>query len=96
MLFLRLPLWPNGQSSCLNIQRSRVRFLALPHFLRSSGPENGSISIVRIIQGLLAAPLYMIEINGRGDPLRLPDSCRPYDGGDIFLRNIGSYKSQTG
>jgi hypothetical protein len=31
------PLWSSGQSSWLQIQRSRVRFTALPDFLRSSG-----------------------------------------------------------
>jgi hypothetical protein len=31
------PLWSSGQSSWLQIQRSRVRFPALPDFLRSSG-----------------------------------------------------------
>jgi hypothetical protein len=31
----RLPLWSSSQSFCLQIQRSRVRFPALPDFLRS-------------------------------------------------------------
>ena len=31
------PLWSSGQSFWLQIQRSRVRFPALPHFLSSSG-----------------------------------------------------------
>jgi hypothetical protein len=31
------PLWSSGQSSWLQIQRSRVQFLALPDFLTSSG-----------------------------------------------------------
>jgi hypothetical protein len=33
----RLPLWCNGASSWLHIQRFRVRFPALSEFLRSSG-----------------------------------------------------------
>jgi hypothetical protein len=33
----RPPLWSRGQSSRLQIQRSRVRLPALPDFLRSSG-----------------------------------------------------------
>jgi hypothetical protein len=37
------PLWSSGQSSWLQIQRSRVRFPALPDFLRSSGSRTGSI-----------------------------------------------------
>jgi hypothetical protein len=35
------PLWSSGQSSWLQIQRSRVRFPALPDFLRSSGSGTG-------------------------------------------------------
>jgi hypothetical protein len=37
-----LPLWSSGQSSWLQIQRPRVRFPALPDFLRSSGSRTGS------------------------------------------------------
>jgi hypothetical protein len=33
----RPPLWSNGQSSWLQIQRFRVSFKALPDFQRSSG-----------------------------------------------------------
>jgi hypothetical protein len=36
------PLWSSGQSSWLQIQRSRVWFPALPDFLRSSGSGTGS------------------------------------------------------
>jgi hypothetical protein len=36
------PLWSSGQSSWLLTQRSRVRFSALPDFLRSSGSGTGS------------------------------------------------------
>jgi len=39
---LRPPLWSNGQSFWLQIQRSRVRFPALPDFLSSSGSGTGS------------------------------------------------------
>jgi hypothetical protein len=35
-------LWSTGQSSWLQIQRSRVLFPALPDFLRSSGSGTGS------------------------------------------------------
>jgi hypothetical protein len=38
----RPPLWSSDQSSWLQIQRSRVRFPALPDFLRSSGSGTGS------------------------------------------------------
>jgi hypothetical protein len=41
-LDMRPPLWSSGQSSWLQIQRSRVRFPALPDFLRSSGSGTGS------------------------------------------------------
>jgi hypothetical protein len=36
------PLWFSGQSSSLHIQRSRVRFPALPDFMSSSGSGTGS------------------------------------------------------
>jgi hypothetical protein len=36
------PPWSSGQSSWLQILRSRVRFPALPDFLRSSGSGTGS------------------------------------------------------
>jgi hypothetical protein len=36
------PLWSSGQSSWLLTQKSRVRFPALPDFLRSSGSGTGS------------------------------------------------------
>jgi hypothetical protein len=35
------PLWSSGQSFWLRIQRSRIRFPALPHFLRSRGSGAG-------------------------------------------------------
>ena len=38
----RQPLWSSGQSFWLQIQRSRVRFPALPDFLSSSGSVTGS------------------------------------------------------
>ena len=37
------PLWSSGQSFWLQIQRSRVRFPALPDFLSNSGSGTGSI-----------------------------------------------------
>jgi hypothetical protein len=36
------PLWSSGQSSWLQFQRSRVRFLELQDFLTSSGSGTGS------------------------------------------------------
>jgi hypothetical protein len=36
------PLWSSGHSPWLQIQKSRVRFLALPDFLRSNGSGTGS------------------------------------------------------
>ena len=39
---LRPPLWSSGQSFWLQIQKSRVRFPALPDFLSSSGSGTGS------------------------------------------------------
>ena len=40
--YLIYPLWSSGQSLWLQIQRSRVRFTALPDFLSSSGSGTGS------------------------------------------------------
>ena len=40
--YVRPPLWSSGQSFWLQIQRSRVRFPALPDFLSSSGSGTGS------------------------------------------------------
>jgi hypothetical protein len=40
--FILTHLWSSGQSSWLQIQRSRVRFPALPNFLRNSGFGTGS------------------------------------------------------
>jgi hypothetical protein len=40
---LRPPLWSSGQTSWLQVQRSRVRLPALLHFLSSSGSGTGSI-----------------------------------------------------
>ena len=42
-----------GQSFWLQIQRSRVRFPALPDFLSSRGLERGPLSLVRSIEELL-------------------------------------------
>jgi hypothetical protein len=39
---VRPPLWSSGQSSLLQIQRFRVRFLAPTDFLRGSGSGTGS------------------------------------------------------
>ena len=41
-MFDRPPLWSGGQSFWLQIQRSRLRFPALPDFLTSSGSGTGS------------------------------------------------------
>ena len=41
-LFIIHILWSSGQSFWLQIQRSRVPFPALPHFLSSSGSGTGS------------------------------------------------------
>jgi hypothetical protein len=47
------PLWSTGQSSYLQIERSRVPFLVVTDFLRSSGSGMGSLSLVRITEELL-------------------------------------------
>jgi hypothetical protein len=61
-------LWSSGQTSWLQIHMSRVRFPALPNFLRGNGSERGPLSLVRITEELLerkvAAAVYKTEING--------------------------------
>jgi hypothetical protein len=47
------PLWSSGQSSWLRIQRPRVRFPALPHFLRGSGSRKRPLILVSTIEELL-------------------------------------------
>ena len=42
LLLVGPPLWSSGQSFWLQIQRSQVRFPALPDFLSSSGSGTGS------------------------------------------------------
>jgi hypothetical protein len=41
-LSIKIHLWSSGQSSWLQVQRSLIRFPALPDFLRSSGSGKGS------------------------------------------------------
>jgi hypothetical protein len=47
------PLWSSGQGSWLQIQRSRVRFPALPDFLIGGGRPLSLVSLVRSIEELL-------------------------------------------
>jgi hypothetical protein len=53
VFWVRPPLWSSDQSFWLQIQRSPVRFPALPDFLRSSGPGAGSTHPLRITEELL-------------------------------------------
>jgi hypothetical protein len=68
-------LWSSGQSSWLQIQRSRVRFPTLPDFLRSSASGTASTrpreDSWELFQGNSGSGLGN-EINGRGGPLRWP------------------------
>ena len=41
-IYIYIYIWSSGQSFWLQIQRSRVRFPALPDFLSSSGSGTGS------------------------------------------------------
>jgi hypothetical protein len=69
-------LWSSGQSSWLQILRSRVRFPALPDFPRSSGSGTGSTQSRVDNWGATwkesSGSGLKIEINGRGDSLRWP------------------------
>jgi hypothetical protein len=73
----RPPLWSNRQRFWLQFQRSRVRFPALPDFLRSTGSGTGPTQPVwgqlrSYLSEKVAAPVKKTEINGRGDSLRWP------------------------
>jgi hypothetical protein len=66
------PLWSSGQSSWLQIQRSRVRFSPLPDFLRSSWSGTGSTQ-PHVQEELLGRNSSDSGLEnreyGRGDPL---------------------------
>jgi hypothetical protein len=70
---LEPPLWSSGQSSWLQIQRSRVQFMTLPDFPRSSGSGTGALSLVSAIEDLLrrnsSSSSLEIREYGCGDPL---------------------------
>jgi hypothetical protein len=51
------PLRSSGQSSWLLTQRSRVRFLALPDFLSSSGSGMGSTQPLERLERKVAPPV---------------------------------------
>jgi hypothetical protein len=65
------PLLCRIQISCLQNQRSQVRFQALPNFLRNSNSERCPLILVRInemLEWIVAAAVLKTEINVRGDP----------------------------
>ena len=68
------PLWSSGQSFWLQIQRSRVRFPALPDFLSSSGSGTGSTQPRGQLRSYLNKKQRLRSrkqrLNGRGEPLR--------------------------
>jgi hypothetical protein len=69
-------LWSSGQSSCLQIQRSRVWFPALQNFLRSSGSGTGFTQPHEYNEELLGRNSSGTGLEnreyGRGDPLHWP------------------------
>jgi hypothetical protein len=70
------PMWSSGQSSWLQIQRSRVRFPALSDFLRSSGSGTSPLSLVSTIVELLgrnnSCSGLENRVYGREDLVRWP------------------------
>jgi hypothetical protein len=70
------PLCSSGQNSCVQIQRSRVRFPVLPDCLRSNGLERGPLGLLSITEELLGRNSRGSDMEnreyGRGDPLSWP------------------------
>jgi hypothetical protein len=98
------PLWSSGQSFWLQIQRSRVRFQALPDFLRNSGSGTGSTQPRegnwRATWNKSSGFGLKTEIKDRGNPLRCPRDTlypqklaltSPISGG----RSVGIVPSRT-
>jgi hypothetical protein len=90
---IRPPLWSSGHSFWLQIQRSWVRFLALPDFLRSSESGTGSTQPREDNWGAtwkknVAAPVKKTEINDRGNPLRLSRST-------LYPQNLALLRQQA-
>jgi hypothetical protein len=52
-IFINFSLWSSGQSSWLQIQRSRVRFLVPPIFWEVVALERGPLNLVDITEELL-------------------------------------------
>jgi hypothetical protein len=101
IVFIFWQYWSSGQSSWLQIQRSRVRFPALPDVLRSNGSGTGSLSLVSAIEELLEwkSSGFGLENReyGRGDPLRWPrNTLYPQKVGINLAnmrRSLGRYSS---
>jgi hypothetical protein len=58
----RPPLWSSGQSSLLQVQRFRVRFLELPDFLRSSGSGGADEDVTSSIKKANVAFVQLYRI----------------------------------
>jgi hypothetical protein len=90
---LTSPLWSSGQSFWLQIQKSWVRFPALPDFLRSSGAGNGSTQPREDNWGAtwkkkVAAPVYETRLTTVG--IRCADHATP------SIRKIGTTSPTSG
>jgi hypothetical protein len=91
----RPPLWSSDQSSWLQIQRSEVRFPALPDILRSSGSGTVSTQPRELLGGNSSGFGLENREHGRGDLLRWPrDTLYPqklalisptYGGGSVGI-----------
>jgi hypothetical protein len=72
----RPPLWSSCQSSWLQIQRFRIRFLALRYFLRSSGSGTGTTQPLSTIEELFGRKSSGFGLENREygfrDPSRWP------------------------
>jgi hypothetical protein len=88
-----LLLWSSGQSSWLQIQRSRVRFSVLPDFWKVVGLERGPLSLVSTTEELLERKSSGSSLESREYGCR--DSSRwPRD--NLYPQRVGTNFAPSG
>jgi hypothetical protein len=63
---------------------------------RERMPSSGMLRRVALVRTDVSEERFtsIVRVTRIGE-LGIADSCRPDDGGDMFFRNVGSYKSHT-